>query len=286
MKFYKPLLVLGSFFLLAGCAQQEKLTSISLDPEADKVLVNTDTDIRITTDPKNIQLIDSDFATLGANISVDKDNAEFSASKPGVYTVKASKNGITSNTVKITVVQEKSELAQVTVPKKQTKPTTEENVVNETQNDVNIQVNEETDSTQIPQTSAPSQDISSTAPSQSGTSQNDASQSTQPSSSSDDSQTKDDQTSQNDQKSNTYVPPKADPNALDPATVLKDPDQYVGQSLTLVGDLNAKGTALDGLDLTGLNVKIHSVPAQLTGTLEKQSDGSYVLDVNSYAQVQ
>ncbi len=70
MKFYKPLLVLGSFFLLAGCAQQEKLTSISLDPEADKVLVNTDTDIRITTDPKNIQLIDSDFATLGANISV------------------------------------------------------------------------------------------------------------------------------------------------------------------------------------------------------------------------
>lgn len=53
MKFYKPLLVLGSFFLLAGCAQQEKLTSISLDPEADKVLVNTDTDIRITTDQKH-----------------------------------------------------------------------------------------------------------------------------------------------------------------------------------------------------------------------------------------
>ncbi|WP_304751946.1 hypothetical protein, partial [Dubosiella newyorkensis] len=101
--------------LLTACSngnnKKETLKSIQLDPEANKVLVDTDTDIHIDTDPDNIQLSDKDFTCSGGNVKVSKDNAEFSASEEGTYTISAKRGNITSNTVTITVVSDESDLA-------------------------------------------------------------------------------------------------------------------------------------------------------------------------------
>lgn len=99
--------------LCAGCAGKKEVKSIQLDPEANKVLVDTNTDIAIVTDPENVQLAESDFTvSKGGNIEVGKNSAEFSASQPGKYSITVKKDGITSNTIIITVVQEQSELAK------------------------------------------------------------------------------------------------------------------------------------------------------------------------------
>lgn len=108
------LAVCGLLFTV-GCAgndkKKETLKSIQLDPEADKVLVDTNTDIQITTDPKDIQLTDQQFQCSGGTIKVKGTNAEFSASEAGTYTISAKQGNVSSNTVTITVVEQESELA-------------------------------------------------------------------------------------------------------------------------------------------------------------------------------
>lgn len=275
MKKIIGLFLAGGLVLCAGCGNKKELTSIQLNPEANKVLVDTNTDIAIVTDPENVQLTDSDFSTLGGNVEVNKDNAEFSASKPGTYTITAKKDGITSNTIKITVVEQQTELAKVKVP--DTKPKTDTSAnseanVSQSETDINVNVSDNTSSSSQTESSS----STTTTPSSSTTSSSSSNAGTSQSQSTSDSQD-DDQ---------PYIPPKADADALSASDLTKDPDKYAGQDVTVVGTLNDKGTSLDGMKLIGYPVGIHSVPAQLTGTLEKQDDGSYALDVTSYAQVQ
>ncbi|GJM56392.1 hypothetical protein EROP_00850 [Erysipelotrichaceae bacterium OPF54] len=108
-------LAVCGLLLTVGCAgndkKKETLKSIQLDPEADKVLVDTNTDIQITTDPKDIQLTDQQFQCSGGTIKVKGTNAEFSASEAGTYTISAKQGDVSSNTVTITVVEQESELA-------------------------------------------------------------------------------------------------------------------------------------------------------------------------------
>lgn len=270
MKKFLGLFLACAMILCAGCAGKKELKSIQLDPEANQVLVNSDTDIAIVTDPENVQLTDSDFTTLGATIEVNKDHAQFSATKPGTYTITAKKDGVTSNTIKITVVQEESDLAKIKVPDLPS----QSNASTDSQTDMNVNV---TDDVNISQ--------SETANSNSyGTNSNitASNNSSSQSSSASDSTTDPNE----DEDAQPYIPPKADQDALSAAAVLKDAADYDGQSITVTGTLNDKGTSLDGIKLIGYPVGIHSVPAQLTGTLEKQKDGTYALDVTSYAQIQ
>lgn len=102
------LLALG---LLAGCASSEKqpLSIIELTSENDKILVNEESDIQIKTDPADTELSDADFDADGGKIEVDQDTAHFSADKAGTYTIKADKDGIESNPVTITVVDDEDQ---------------------------------------------------------------------------------------------------------------------------------------------------------------------------------
>ncbi len=270
MKKFLGLFLACAMILCTGCAEKKELKSIQLDPEANKVLVNSNTDIAIVTDPKNVQLTDSDFTTLGAEIKVNKDHAEFSAIKPGTYTVTAKKDGITSNTIKITVVQEESDLAKIKVPDLPS----ESNNSTDSKTDINVNISNDVNTTQNEATISSSNE----ADSNTSTSSNSSSQSSSTSGS----------TTNTDKEEDTqpYIPPKADQDALNAAAVLEDPADYDGKFITVTGTLNDKGTALDGMKLIGYPVGIQSVRAQLTGTLEKQKDGTYALDVTSYAQIQ
>lgn len=102
------------FGLLAGCSSakpgssEHPLSIIELVPEDDKVLVNEISDIQIKTDPSDEQLTDADFDAGGGKVEVDKDTARFSADQAGTYTIQASKDGISSNPVTITVVDDKT----------------------------------------------------------------------------------------------------------------------------------------------------------------------------------
>lgn len=102
------LLALG---LLAGCASSEKqpLSIIELTSENDKILVNEESDIQIKTDPSGTELSDADFDADGGKIEVDQDTAHFSADKAGTYTIKADKDGVESNPVTITVVDDEDQ---------------------------------------------------------------------------------------------------------------------------------------------------------------------------------
>lgn len=252
-----------AMILCAGCAGKKEVKSIQLNPEANKVLIGTNTDIAIVTDPENVQLADSDFTvSKGGNIEVGKNSAEFSASQPGKYSITVKKDGITSNTIIITVVQEQSELAKSDILDAKSETDT-----NTTQS--------KTDSSDVSENTASSQAESSPAASPA----RDADTTTE--------NTNRQQTKNDDQdNSQPYIPPKADENALSASDLTASPDKYAGKTVTVVGTLNDSGTSLDGLKLTGYPVSISSVPAQLTGTFEKQADGSYALDVTSFAQVQ
>ncbi|WP_304754062.1 hypothetical protein [Dubosiella newyorkensis] len=240
--------------LLTACSngnnKKETLKSIQLDPEANKVLVDTDADIHIDTDPDNIQLNDKDFTSSGGNVKVNKDNAEFTASEEGTYTISAKRGNITSNTVTITVVSDESDLAAA---------------------------NDEQTTT------------------------NDNSQTTDTSTASNSTQTSNTTQTQN--------PGEASPDAIDVATILSDPDDYVGKTITIIGSLpqtpaydsnnqpyeiiypTAGGSNIndpsDRLRLEGAKLTIGCCIAELTGTLEKKQVGNdqYVFDVSSYEEV-
>lgn len=259
-----------SLILLAGCSatskKTETLKTIQLDPEADKVLVDTDTDIHIKTDPATIQLTDKDFTCSGGNVKVTKDNAEFSASDAGTYTISAKQGNVTSNTITITVVAEESELVAAA----------------------------DTDQTT---SSAPATDDSQTTSNDATTSTDNTASSSSNAGSSASTQTQ------------TQNPGEASPDAIDVATILSDPDDYVGQSITIIGALpqtaaydannnpyeiiypTSGGSDIndpsDRLRLEGANVTIGGCIAELTGTLEKQKIGNnqYVFNVTSFEEV-
>ncbi|WP_302609014.1 hypothetical protein, partial [uncultured Dubosiella sp.] len=107
----------------------------------------------------------------------------------------------------------------------------------------------------------------------------------------------------------TQNPGEASPDAIDVATILSDPDDYVGQSITIIGALpqtaaydannnpyeiiypTSGGSDIndpsDRLRLEGANVTIGGCIAELTGTLEKQKIGNdqYVFNVTSFEEV-
>lgn len=103
--------MLVSGILIAGCSSgsDQKMSIIELVPENDEVLVNEKTDIEIKTDPKDTVLTASDFVAGKGKIEVDGNLAVFCASETGTYTIKASKDGITSNPVSIKVVNAQSD---------------------------------------------------------------------------------------------------------------------------------------------------------------------------------
>lgn len=264
MKTHKKLfsiLAVCSLALLTGCTnggtKKETLKLIQLDPEADKVLIDTNTDIQITTDPANIQLSDSDFHTSGGTIKIKKNNAEFSASEVGTYTISAQKSGISSNTVTIEVVAQERDLAS-----------TESD-----ENDDTSTVSQVTDSS--------SDTASSNSTDTASTSQSASSQSSE-----------------------------ATSDAIDVATVLSDPQDYVGKTITIIGALpqtaaydenkNPYGVIFptsnnggdindpsDRLRLDGTSITIGGCIAELTGTLTQQNigDDQYVFDVTSFEEV-
>lgn len=245
MKFTTKLLsvlVIGSLVLMAGCSKKETLKSIQLDPEADEVLVDTNTDIRITTDPKDIQLTDSDFQTSGATIKVTKNSAKFSASETGTYTISAKKDKVSSNT--ITVVQQES-------------------------NTADSQENDQSDDESASSETAVSD---TTSTSQAGESTSDA---------------------------------------IDVATILSDPQDYAGKTITIIGSLpqtpayNSNNDPYgvifptsnpgsghindpnDRLRMSGENITIGGCIVELTGTLTQQAagDDQYVFNVTSFEEV-
>ena len=113
----KILSLLFGLCLMAGCSSS-KLESISLSCDDTQIKKGETITIEVTTDPEDFTLSEESFhVTNKGKVKVDGDEVTFTAKKRGEYQITASQDGVSSNTLIITV--EKSD-------EKEEDPTVEE----------------------------------------------------------------------------------------------------------------------------------------------------------------
>lgn len=231
----------------AASSQTAALTVIQLVPEADGALVNDETGIAIQTTPKAIILAKGDFTTTGGSLDVQNDKAIFKADKAGSYTISAVKDGVKSNSVTIRVV-----------------------------------TSDDPDASSITEARQKAKDSAASAAS--------------------DSAAKDASAGSAANSSTADASSSADAAAINVRDVLKNPEQYLNKVITVAGALPQEavqdasgnpeiklypdaGSTDESLTLTGKNdFNFGGCDADVTGTLKKDSDGKYVLDVDHATQ--
>ena len=242
---------------------KHKLSAITLSSEFHTAKVDEEINIAVKTTPAGTELKQEDFEASGGTLTVDGATVKFKAAEAGNYTIKATKDKITSNTLTIEIVAgEDTEQADGG----QQAPAADQGTA---------YVDPGTQGVQQPAADASAGTQTPADNTQNSGSQGDGSQNT-------DSQ-------------------PATPSVLTVKQVLSNPAKYDGQTITVQGSLpQAAVTGPDGqpatviypaagdtsqrLYLSGLKLDFGGCDAKLTGVMKQGANGIWTLDVTSAEQ--